>query len=172
MEKEIPVGKLLGDKIITDEKSFFDKGRFGAVIENRLEMALYEALFLLERNKLTITDYRNKEIDFDGFVSKAEKIDKKFWIKYCVYRDIRKRGYITKTALKYGADFRVYDRGALPGQEHAKYVLYCVGEDETFDWKKFVAMARVAHSVRKKLLIGIADAEGDVTYYITNWKRP
>ena len=71
-----------------------------------------------------------------------------------------------------GADFRVYERGTTPGQEHAKWVLFAVKEGEIFDWRKFAAMMRVAHSVRKKLLIGIVDDEGDVTYYEIRWTRP
>ena len=85
---------------------------------------------------------------------------------------MRTRGYVIKTALKYGADFRVYDRGARPGEEHARWILHAVSEQESFDWKKFASMNRVAHSVRKRLMLGILDAEGDVTYYEIRWMRP
>ena len=42
----------------------------------------------------------------------------------------------------------------------------------SFDWKQFAAMNRVAHSVKKKLLVGIVDDEGDVTYYEIRWRKP
>jgi tRNA-intron endonuclease len=77
-----------------------------------------------------------------------------------------------KTALKFGADFRVYERGIKPGQDHAKWILYPVNEGGTLTWHDFSAKNRVAHSTRKKLLIGAVDTEGDVTYWQVNWVRP
>ena len=89
-----------------------------------------------------------------------------------MYRDIRTRGYITKTALKFGADYRVYPRGTKPGQEHAKWVLFCTNEGDAYTWTQFAAMNRVAHSTRKKLLVGIVDKEGECTFYEIRWKKP
>ncbi len=85
---------------------------------------------------------------------------------------MRNRGYIVKTALKFGADFRVYDRGVKPGEDHAKWVVYPVNEGSTLTWHDFSAKNRVAHSTKKRLLMGIVDAENDVTYYEIRWMRP
>ena len=85
---------------------------------------------------------------------------------------MRSRGYVVKTALKFGADFRVYERGTKPGQAHAKWILYPVRESEIMTWYEFAAKNRVAHSTRKNLLLGIVDNESDVTYYEVNWLRP
>lgn len=105
-------------------------------------------------------------------MQKAEEIDKNFHTRFIVYRDMRSRGYILKTALKFGADFRVYERGVKPGEEHAKWVLYPVYEPSGLTWHEFAAKNRVAHSTRKNLLIAIVDEEGDVTYYEISWVRP
>ena len=93
-------------------------------------------------------------------------------MRYCVFKDIRDRGYIIKTALKFGADFRVYDRGVKPGEDHAKWVLFPVHESDCLTWYDFAAKTRVAHSTKKKLLIGVVDDEGDVSYWETRWLRP
>ena len=85
---------------------------------------------------------------------------------------MRRRGYIVKTALKFGADFRVYDRGVKPGEDHAKWVVFPVSEGDGLTWFEFSAKNRVAHSTKKKLLMGIADAEGEITYYEVGWIRP
>ena len=50
--------------------------------------------------------------------------------------------------------------------------LYPVSESEAETWYNFSAKNRVAHSTRKKLLVGIVDAEGDVTYYTIKWEKP
>ena len=85
---------------------------------------------------------------------------------------MRSRGYIVKTALKFGADFRVYDRGIKPVDDHAKWILYPVHEGSVLTWHDFSAKNRVAHSTRKRLLLGIVDDENDCTFYEVSWKRP
>ena len=161
--------------IVEDEnrsKSIFDKGWYGKIIKKKLELSVVEALYLMEKGTIEIKSTTGRKINFKKFIKDATKLDPRFWTRHSVYSDIRKRGYITKTALKYGADFRVYDRGASPGKQHAKWVLFAGQEGEAFDWRKFAAMMRVAHSVKKDLMIGIVDDEGDVTYYNVNWTRP
>ncbi len=105
-------------------------------------------------------------------VKKAKKLEPNFWIRYCVFREMRGRGYIVKTALKFGADFRVYDRGVKPGEDHAKWILYPVHESSVMTWYDFSAKNRVAHSTRKNLLIAIVDDENSCTFYEIAWKRP
>lgn len=176
MVKENADAVLVGNKVVVENQSdanrIFNKGWFGGILNNKLELSLVEALYLMEKKDITIKSRTGKEIDFKKFMKEAIKVEPRFFVRYSVYSDIRKRGYITKTALKYGADFRIYERGTTPGTEHAKWVLFAVSEGESFDWRKFAAMMRVAHSVRKRLLIGVVDDEGDVTYYETTWTRP
>ncbi len=153
-------------------RSVYDKGRFGELKRGKFRYSLAEALFLIEKGLLKVVDGRKKEMSEESFVRKAKKLESKFLIKYGAYKDMRSRGYIVKTALKFGADFRIYDRGVKPGEDHAKWVLYAVHESEGFSWQEFSAKNRVAHSTRKNLLIAIIDDEGDVTYYHIEWKRP
>lgn len=85
---------------------------------------------------------------------------------------MRDRGYTIKTALKFGAEFRVYDKGKKPGEEHARWILYPVRESDMLTWHEFAAKNRVAHSTKKNLLIGIVDEENDTTYYEIRWVKP
>ena len=85
---------------------------------------------------------------------------------------MRNRGFIVKTALKFGADFRVYDRGVKPGEDHARWILYPVFETSSLTWHDFSAKNRVAHSTKKNLLMGVVDEEEDVTYYEIRWIKP
>ncbi len=150
----------------------YNKSRFGEpVSKTQIQYSLVEALYLIEKNKLKILSGK-KEINFDLFLKKAQRLDKDFWTRYIVYKDMRNRGYIIKTALKFGADFRVYDKGIKPGQDHAKWVLYPVNEAGALKWREYSAKNRVAHSTKKRLLLGIVDDEGDVTYYEVSWVRP
>jgi len=154
-------------------RELYDQSRYGSILESgKLQLSLPEALYLMERKKIKILDYKKKKFDVDSFIKKAQKIEPNFWIRYSVFKDIRNRGYIIKTALKFGADFRVYDRGIKPGEDHAKWIVYPVHESSTTTWYEFAAKNRVAHSTKKRLLIGIVDDEGSCTYYEVAWKRP
>ena len=93
-------------------------------------------------------------------------------IKYPVFKDLRKKGYIVKTELKFGADFRVYKKGIKPGQEHAIWILFPVKESEIHTWQDFAAKNRVSHSTKKKHIIAIGDDEDGVSYYEVGWLKP
>ena len=155
-----------------ESRNLYDTSRFGEPFGDKIQYSLVEALYLLEKGKLNVLTSKNKELTYDGFIKLATELEPKFWVRYCVYRDMRSRGYIVKAALKFGADFRVYDRGVKPGEEHAKWILYPVHETETFSWYEFSAKNRVAHSTRKHLLIACVDEENDVTYWELSWIRP
>ncbi|MBD3262915.1 tRNA-intron lyase [Candidatus Woesearchaeota archaeon] len=177
--KEPIKGYIIGNKIVvTDDYeealAFYNRSAFGeihGVKKKQIEFSLVEALYLLEREKMKVYS-GTRTLNFEQFVRKANRLEPGFWTRYQVYRDIRTRGYITKTALKFGADFRVYTRGKKPGEAHAKWVLFATAESDKYTWRQFAAMNRVAHSTRKKLLIGIVDEEGEVTFYECRWKRP
>ena len=182
MAKEQPkkvcvFGFLSETKVITESndeaREFYNQSRFGNLAESgKVELSLLEALYLFEKGKLIIKSEAGRKISFESYLRKAKKVEPNFWVRYCVFKDMRNRGYIIKTALKFGADFRVYDRGIKPGEDHAKWVVFPVHEGSTLTWHDFSAKNRVAHSTKKRLLMGIVDDEGDVTYYEIKWVRP
>jgi len=166
---------FLGEKISSNSEQaieLFSNQRFGEKLDEKIYYSLPEALFLVETKKMDIYDYRNKKLSKKALLKKFEKIDKKFKTKYFVFKELRQRGYIIKTALKFGAEFRVYEKGKKVGKDHAKWILFPVSETQQLTWHEFSAKNRVAHSVKKNLLIAIVDEEGDVSYYEISWKRP
>ncbi len=163
-----------GETIYSNKKeafSLYEKSRFGEKKEGKIFYSFPEALYLLEKKKIEITEGK-KKFTFDKFIEELKEYDRKIQTRYAVFKDMRQRGYIVKTALKFGAEFRVYDKGKKPGQEHARWILYPVRESDILTWHEFAAKNRVAHSTRKNLLIGIVDEENDVTYYEISWIKP
>ena len=165
------------ERVLTESsdsgRELYNQSRYGELLEDgRVHLSLIEALYLIEKKKLLVYDSRNKSIDFETLLKKSQKVEPNFWVRYCVYKDIRNRGYIIKTALKFGADFRIYDRGVKPGEDHASWVVFPVHEGSSLTWYEFSAKNRVAHSTKKRLLIGAVDDEGDVTYWEVRWLRP
>lgn len=177
-KKKVLVKALLaGERVVTESsdeaREFYNQSRFGSLAENgKVELSLIEGFYLMEKGRLALKNETGKKLTLELYLQKAQKVEPNFWIRFCVYKDIRNRGYIIKTALKFGADFRIYDRGVKPGEDHARWIVYPVHEGSTLTWYEFAAKNRVAHSTKKRLLIGIVDDEGDVTYYEIRWMRP
>ena len=176
--KKKPVSALFaGERVVTENsneaKELYNQSRFGVILESgQVQLSLHEALYLLEKGRLIVMDGRKKHLEFTDFLKKARRIEQDFWVRYMVFKDIRNRGYIIKTALKFGADFRVYDRGVKPGDDHARWVVYPVQEGSTLTWYEFAAKNRVAHSTKKRLMLGVVDDEADVTYWEVKWIKP
>jgi len=166
---------FIGERVIAEQSDLatelYNQSRYGTLDNGKLQLALVEAYYLLEKGRIVIEE-KKKHMTADDFLKKSKKLEPHFWTRYCVFRDMRNRGYIIKTALKFGADFRVYDRGVKPGEDHAKWIVYPVREEDALTWYEFAAKNRVAHSTKKRLLIGIVDAENDVTFYEIRWVRP
>lgn len=170
------VGRLVRDRVILSKSDAFSlntRSVFGLIVggvKKRLELSLVEALYLVDRGEISVRG-GNKILDFDELFEIACNLEHNFGVRYSCFRVLRDVGYTVKTALKYGADFRVYDKGVKPKEEHARWILYCVGESDVLSWREFAAKMRVAHSTKKKLLIGVVDDEGDVTFYEVGWMR-
>ena len=165
---------IISDKISSNSATamtLFSTHRFGEKEGEKIIYSLPETLFLLETNKLELFDSKNKKLSEKEIFKKFQKLDKKFKTKYLVFKDLRKKGLIVKTALKFGAEFRVYENGKNIGKDHSKWILYTTSENESLTWHDFSAKNRVAHSTKKNLLIAVVDEENDVSYYEVSWLK-
>jgi len=177
MAKELIKAKLHEHSVHTESsdaaQELAKSSCFGVILENgKVSLSLIEGFYLLESKRLDIRNNAGRKVSIDTYVKKARKYEPAFLVKFTVYADLRKRGYVVKTALKFGADFRVYDKGVKPGEDHAKWVVFAVSEGEGHTWHSFSAKNRVAHSTKKRLLLGVVDNENSVTYYEVRWVRP
>ncbi len=147
--------------IITDERAIsqlVQKG-YGSRRDGKLHLSLVEALYLMEKGRLSVLS-GERTLSSDELLSGEDDL----LLRYAVYRDLRERGYVVKTGFKFGAHFRVYERGAYP-KEHSRYLVHTVREDSDISFTELARAVRLAHGVRKKLLFAVVDDEGDVTYY-------
>ncbi len=165
---------IIGEIIFSNTSeahALYKKSRFGEKVGEKIQYSLSETLFLVEKGKMDVLS-RNKKIPKKELMNKFKRIDKKIQIKYPVFKDLREKGYIVKTALKFGAEFRVYDKGSKPGKKHAKWIVFTDHESKKITWHEFSAKNRVAHSTKKHLLLAILDEEGDISYYEVKWVKP
>ncbi len=147
----------------------YENSHFGQLVQEELQLPLIEALFLLEKDKLTL--FRgDSELSPEEFTDLVR--DKGLFNKYLVFKDLRNRGYIVKTGFKYGSEFRLYERGRSPGNGHSDFLVKVLTEDQHITINDFSSYVRVAHGVNKKLMLAVVDDEQDITYYNVEWTRP
>ncbi len=170
------IGEYVADSVLLEDsdnaRDLFARSQFGTMLKGGIvKLSLLEATFLSEKEALTVKQ-KNKTMSWTNLLAKGRRLDKSFPVKYSAFRDLRTRGYIVKTALKFGADFRVYDKGHKIGKDHAKWIVFAVHESEALRWQDFSAKNRVAHGTRKNLLLAVVDDEDEVTYWEVSWKKP
>jgi len=164
---------LTGQIIFSNDAEAFsllEKSSFGEEVNGKVQYSFSEALYLVEKNKMEVS-VSNKPIEKKELTRKLYNLDKRLYIKYPVFRDLKEKGYIVKSALKFGADFRVYDKGQKIGKHHSRWIVFVDHETSKITWNEFSAKNRVAHSTKKKLLLAIVDEESDVTYYEVDWMK-
>ena len=160
------VGQIISSNS-TEAYSLHKKSKFGEKSGEKIQYSPSEAIYLVKKTKMDLFS-GNKKIPKKQLMNKFQRLDKKIYLKHIVFNDLRNRGYVLKTALKFGADFRVYKSK----EKHAKWLLFIEHESEKLALHEFAAKNRVAHSTRKKLLLAIVDDEGKITYYEIGWIRP
>jgi tRNA-intron endonuclease len=139
-------GELRGEMVVVrlgdldkDIRKWLEDRWFGRGVGEELYLEPLEAIYLIERGLLK---------------SSAPEHERSH---YVVYRDLRRRGLIPKAGFKYGAHFRVYEKLE---DEHSKYLIHVVLEDEPWVWFSFSALIRLAHSVRKEMVFaGVGEDE-------------
>ncbi len=131
-------------------------------------LSLYEALYLCEKG-LLVPILNGSEATCSDLEEYCRKLVPGFDQRYTVFKDLRDRGYILRSGMKFGADFAVYEVG--PGYEHAPYILLVVRRDECIDPISIVRIGRVGHSVRKRSVLAIVDSKGVVDYLVFKWVK-
>lgn len=171
MSEELIEARCHGKRIIVPDESqanqIHQHGSMGKPLSGgRLQLSPVEALYLVEKGNIRVIDEEDEEeLDFDDLSSKFVGGDPDFLLKYRAYKDLRSRGFVIKTGLKYGAHFRVYERGESPGSSHSPYLVHAISENDELSPPELARAVRLAHGVRKKMIFAVVDDEGDVTYY-------
>lgn len=183
---EIPIkggweGELLDNRVIIwnpEAVVLYDESGYGKPHPddnpNRLELELVEAVYLMEKGKLKVfvkEDGKKRWIGFDELMKIGSERVHQFHPQFIVYSDLRNRGYLVKTGYKFGAHFRLYERGVKlkrgpkAPHEHTKAVVHCVPEESAFSLPEMSRAVRLAHNIRATMWWAVVDREGDCTYY-------
>ncbi|QGA54770.1 tRNA-intron lyase [Sulfolobus sp. E5-1-F] len=135
-----------------------------------LELSLIESVYLAKKGLIKVTDKNGEVLEYEKLYEYSSKVINKFDIIYKVYEDLREKGFIVRSGVKYGADFAVYTLG--PGLEHAPYVVIAVDIDEEITPHELLSFGRVSHSTRKRLVLALVDRKSEsVRYIMFKWVK-
>jgi tRNA-intron endonuclease len=159
---------LLGDKgVRISEKRFvteLSSRGYGAPSDDVLLLTFYEALYLLDKNMLEVSDEDGEKADFQRLLQCYEAVDENAWAGYLVYRDLRSRGYVVREGFGLGVDFRVYDRGDY-SKDTAKYLILSVQEGKPIPIEDLTRALTQSLSLKKELILAVMNRRGEIVYY-------
>jgi len=162
---------LSGNRVFSTDKNAIEglhnNKHYGKVMNGKVFLSLLEAAYLAERGKIEVRD-GGKKLSVENLMKLGRERDELFDAKYIVYRDLRGKGYMVKSGLKFGSHFRVYG-GRM--DEHSLWLIWALPENSRISPNDITARVRVAHGVRKKMIMAVVDDDGDVTYYSVEWTK-
>lgn len=175
MKNKKAKGLISGNEILLQSsnttRELLKRG-FGIAEGTQIYISAYEALYLMEKEKLELFDINNKEVDKEQLSKRMKRSNRNFLRNYIVFKDLRSKGYNIKTGAKYGTEFRAYEKGVLPGKAHAKWLIAPAKEDERISWQEILGKNRIANSTKKRMLLAIVDNDNSVTYIELKWTKP
>ena len=165
---ELKINGRLDEKgVEISEKQFVDElsaRGYGVGGKNRLLLAFYEALYLLDKGMLEIENNKGKQVYFQELLQQYEVADENAWTRYLTYRDLRTRGYVVREGFGSGVDFRVYDRGDY-SEDTARYLIVSVQEGKPISIEDLTNALTQSLSLKKELVLAVMNRRGEIVYY-------
>jgi tRNA-intron endonuclease len=167
-------GVVMGDRVtVTDEQGvslLHHEHHVGKQIGRVLQLSLIEAVFLAELRALKLRDGKTgRPVGLETLKKRAKKLQPDFDIRLSAFKDLKDKGLIVKTGFKYGSHFRAYEGD--PDRNHAKYLVHAVPEHYKAMWPEVSRAVRLAHGVRKDILLGRVSRK-QVEYVCLTRHRP
>ncbi len=150
-------GLLMADRVMVDAGhsavAIHGGHFFGKMIGQALQLSLIEATFLVELGALKLRDAKtNKPVGLPALKKRARAVQPDFDLRLSTFKDMKGKGMVVKTGFKYGSHFRAYEGD--PDKSHARYLVHAVPEEYTTMWPEVSRAVRLAHGVKKEILLG------------------
>jgi tRNA-intron endonuclease len=154
-------GVKVSDKRYADELS---RRGYGVIEKKGLMLTFYEALYLIGKAMLEVTDENGEKTSFRKLLQCYEMVNKNAWACYMVFRDLRSRGYVVREGFGHGVDFRVYERGDY-SRDTAKYLMVSVQEGKPIAVETLSRALTQSMSLKKELVLAVMNRRGEIVYY-------
>jgi len=135
---------------------------YGEIRDEKLILWPEEALFLIERGRLTLIGSGGAELDFRGYLSRISEAYPGFWPQYVIYRDLRQSGRVVRRGFGGRLAYRLYE----PSQrESSKFVVLVFPEGTSLKVGELLRAARQVMRKGKVLVVAVLERRGEVIYY-------
>ena len=168
-EIELPVAASLLGEVVTvsspEGMEEFKRKGYGVPEDKNLNLTFYEALFLLGKGAIEVTDKKiGKKLVFQDLLKTFQALDKDAWVRYLIYRDLRSRGYVAREGFGLGVDFRLYERGDY-GRGTAKHLIFGIQEGQPALLETLARTQRYVQNLKKNLILAVINRRGEIVYY-------
>jgi tRNA-intron endonuclease len=144
---------------------------FGKPIGNYLQLSLLETAYLMERGLIKVTNATTgRKMQLKRFKEEAIRVQGDFNLRFEIYKDLKQRGILVKTGFKYGSHFRAYEGD--PDDHHARYLVHAIPENFIGMWAEVSRAVRLAHGVKKDILLARKKTEKKAEYLRLRRVRP
>lgn len=153
---------LIVDRIVVWEegpaRKLHEREFFGRLVGNQLHLSLVEGMHLASRGCLRVRGHDStKPLSGAQLGRLVRRIEPGIDLRSRVYEDLKRRRLVPKTGYKFGTHFRAYERD--PDDTHAPFLVHVVSGSDVLDWPTVSRAVRLAHGVRKTLLLALGDPE-------------
>ncbi|HLH45314.1 MAG TPA: tRNA-intron lyase [bacterium] len=126
-----------------------------------MRLSKYEVLYLLEQGKITVVK-GNKKLNLAKPTGNS-------LVVYIIYKDLRTKGLIVRSGLKFGATFAVYIKG--PGIDHAPFLVQVVPETYRLSGIEVIRAGRLSHGARKRFVFATVTEQRKPIYITLSWVK-
>lgn len=153
-------GTVLSDRVLVEGAAAaqLHAHGLGTLRDGRLVLSFVEAAHLARAGHLDLPA---------SFPADAARRQAAFAATLDVYDDLRRRGVMPKSGLKFGAHLRAYVGD--PDRDHARWLVHCCERAATLAWSDLARGVRLAHGVRKTFLAACAEP---AQYVALAWFKP
>lgn len=144
--------------------TLYNKGYYGTPHRDGVILNGFEALHLAELGRIQIHSENNELLNEEVITEFYTESIPNFMDRYLVYKDLRNRGYVVNVGEGSSFFFRLYARSAKPKQDPAQYYVTPLKEGGNIDLGDLENLMDIANKSRKRLVFGLVDAVGDVSY--------
>ncbi len=165
-------GRLLEDMSVevtgSDAARLYGWG-FGRLVgPKRLILEPHEALHLVEEGELEV--WRDGEpVGLQELLNLYTSSLENFWVRYLVFRDLKRRRYAVAKGTDDVLFLRVYERGRT---DTARYLVMPLFEGELVTVGELLRRSRQSMDQGKQLLLAIVERRGEVIYYLCTESSP
>lgn len=160
-------GSVLADRVVcwTPPQALYQEAFYGQPLDERIDDIEGVQLSLLEATHLCSTDRLSVPGGTEAVVERGRAVEgDRFDRRRQVYSDLRSRGVVPKTGFKFGTDFRTYRSVSnVDSLGHSERLVQVVEPDTVFSPRELALHVRMAHGVRKELVVAWP-ADESVTY--------